>query len=248
MVRSIIGLAKKIKTEQLSHELSKFSSDSDSDSQSQDSDDRQGSKKAKDDDDSDSDSDSDSEEEPVKPVVKKSSKLFPSKVEKPKSSKKSKALEKVKAMDLGTPSKKSSSKSSTPLKLKDVPSNYFSADYKSPKPSSSKSTPKSALKKGLAGSPRSVPVILHQRKDNVRITLVKTNADGTQESYVFGSVPRTTLISQLIFNLPESWKTRRSDVYSVKGELIENLEESTLLSLGLKDGDVIDSVSRGTSG
>lgn len=278
-------MARKVKTEQLSHELSKFSSDSESDSHTQntdesgvtkqtnddddDDDDEDGDDDGDDDDDDDDDDDSNSERESevkeVKPMAKKKVKATPTKVEKPKKelkdykglAKKSKALEKVQSMDLSssvksspkkTPKKtdsKSDSKSATPLKLKAVPSNYFSADYKSPKLSSSKSTPKSALKnKGLG----SVPVIPHQRKNCVRITMLKSNPDGTQETFVFGSVPRDILISQLIFNLPESWNTRRSDVYSVKGEVIEDLETATLASLGLKDGGVIDAVSRGTSG
>lgn len=254
MVRGVLYYANKIKQEQLARELNvtKFSSDSDSDPASDD------------------DSDDDTEEPSSSAVAapkKTTPRKPPSKVEKPKAkgSAKKSQLEKVKAMDSpavkrspkkGTPTKKSEEPSSSGTKLKAVPKNYFDADYESPKASSSKaSSPRASSSKGtpksantsLAGTPGSIR-IPHQGKDLIKISMVKNLPDGSQESYKYGAVSKTTRLSQLIFNLPPHWGTRRTDIYSVKGVVIKDIENSTLEGLGLKSGGVIDSVSRGTSG
>ncbi|KAG5360585.1 hypothetical protein CJU89_3664 [Yarrowia sp. B02] len=171
---------------------------------------------------------SDSDDSDVEVIPKPTPRKMPAKVTK-KPSKRQSRVEQL--------SQASQSPRYTP-KLKSVPKNYFAPDYASPGPSQ---TPRNR------GTPSRVPVGA-PRQGNVRITMVRGKPDGSEETYVYASVPKTTLVSQLIFNLPKTWNTRRSDVYSVGGEVIHDIETASLMSVGLEDGGVIDAVSRGTSG
>lgn len=111
-----------------------------------------------------------------------------------------------------------------------VPKNYFSSSYK--ETGKSKATPK---KWGTS-------------TERVKMSIVRQTPNGKYMAHNFGAAALSMTIGDLIYNLPDTWNTRRSDHYYYQGEMIHDKSTTTLASLGVKDGDRIEAVARGLSG